>query len=121
MTQIDTMCAPSWKMMNIVHASGLSYKRRKIEHFDILFQFISYNGIFKSSKRHDWEKQVLKKILVVLGPENTRVQRFYPILDRHVQMAGLLIKIQLLSYMSKKRMLIGIFFHTLRTLKIYHS
>lgn len=63
----------------------------------------------------------LKKFLVVLGPENTRVQRFYPILDKHVQMAGLLIKIQLLSYMSKKRMLIGICFHTLKTSKIYHS
>lgn len=39
-----------------------------------------------------------------LGPDNKHVQKFHAFLDKHVQMAGLLLKTQLLSGMFKKRM-----------------
>ena len=50
----------------------------------------------------------------------THVQKFYAILDRDLQKAGFLIKIRLLSYMSKKNMVPGISFHTLKKLNLYH-
>ena len=48
------------------------------------------------------------------------VEKFYAILDRHLQKAGLLIKIQLLPCMSEKRTVPGISFHTLKKLNLYH-
>ena len=80
----------------------------------------SYYGILRSNRRHDWEKQVFKrKIVVVLGPENT-CPKILCHLDRDLQKAGFLIKIRLLSYMSKKSMGPGISFHILKKLNLYH-
>ena len=50
----------------------------------------------------------------------THVEKFHAILDRHLQKAGLLIKIQLLPCMSEKRTVPGISFHTLKKLNLYH-
>lgn len=59
-------------MLNTVNMSGWVHKRRKMEHFTILLKFTSCDGILRSPIEDMIEKNKLfKKIVVVLGPENT--------------------------------------------------
>lgn len=107
-------------MLNTVNTSGCVHKRRKMGHFTILLKFTSCDGILRSPIEDMIEKnKFFKKIVAVLGPENT-YWKIYAILDRHLQKARLLVKIQLLPCMSEKRMVPGISFHTLKTLNLYH-
>lgn len=54
---------------------------------------------------------MFSEILVVdLGPDNKCVQSIHAILDRYAQIAGLVLKIQLLSCKSKQRIIIVRFF-----------
>lgn len=56
-------------------------------------------------------KTMFSEILVVdLGPDNKCVQSIHAILDRYAQIAGLVLKIQLLSCKSKQRIIIVMFF-----------
>ena len=59
-------------------------------------------------------------LIVDLGPDNKCVKKSHGFLDKHVQMSGLLLKIQLLPCMSKNRVLITNFFHILKKSKIHH-